>query len=436
MALAAKLTRRPRNEVPIPYVGRKGTGLSGLSLAFANKADRSEQLGTMGAVPTLFAVVHKLSTGTAAAEWSLVKEGKSGKEEDETPVTSHASLDLLHKPNPWMPYQEFIETTQQHIDLTGEGWWVLVKSAMIPMAGPLEMWPVRPDRMEPVPSASKFLLGYVYTSPDGEKVPLRVDEVIQIRMPNPLDVYRGLGPVQALMVDLDSSRYTAEWNRNFFRNSAEPGGIIKAPSRLSENEFDELQSRWAEQHKGVANAHRVAILEGMEWVDRKFTMRDMQFADLRKLSRDQILEGFGFPKVMLGATDGVNLANAMAGEYMFSKWLISTRLDRIKGAINNDLLPMFGPTAIGIKWEYESPVPEDEAAENAELTAKVNAFVALVNAGVDPDSACEVVDLPKMTMCNVPPKQALSVGDKSGLLGEGDGVPGQNGHRRREAVPA
>lgn len=423
MALAAKLSRRPANLTPVPYVGRKGTGISGLGLPFTNRGDRGEQLTTMSVVPTLFAVVHKLSTGTAAADWSLYRETKNGK--DQEPVTTHAAIDLLRKPNPWMPWQEFCETTQQHIDLTGEGWWVLVKSGKIPMAGPLEMWPVRPDRMEPVPSPDKFLIGYVYTSPDGEKVPLDVNDVIQIRMPNPLDVYRGLGPVQALLVDLDSARYTAEWNRNFFKNSAEPGGIIQAPTKLSEDEFDELQERWSEQHKGVANAHRVAILEGMEWVERKFTMRDMQFADLRKLSRDQILEGFGFPKVMLGATDGVNLANALAGEYMFSKWLISTRLDRLKGAINNDLLPLFGSTTNGIKWDYESPVPEDEEAANATLTARVNAFVALVNAGVDPASACDVVGLPRLMM-----RKALATQAAPEQLA----MTNSNGHKRREAL--
>lgn len=441
MALAAKLSRgRPRNLAPVPYVGRRGTGLSGLSLPLTNRENRGEQLQAMGTVPTLFAIVHRLSTGTAATEWDLYQNPASGKTEDKKVITSHAALDLLRKPNPWMPWQELCETTQQHVDLTGEGWWVLVWSDLIPAAGPLEMWPVRPDRMEPVPDPDKFILGYVYTSPDGERVPLKPNEVIQIRMPNPLDIYRGLGPVQALLVDLDSSRYTAEWNRNFFKNSAEPGGIIKVPGRLSEGEFNELQERWSEQHKGVANAHRVAILESAEWIDRKFTQRDMQFAQLRQLSRDQILEGFGFPKVMLGATDGVNLANAKAGEYMFSKWLISTRLDRLKGAINNDLLPLFGPTAKGVSWDYESPVPEDEAAENAELTAKVNAFVALVNAGVDPDSACEVVDLPAMKMRSAPAptsKPALPQGtpDPNAPMPPKGGNPMDNGHRLRKAVP-
>ncbi|NIS37117.1 MAG: phage portal protein, partial [Actinobacteria bacterium] len=72
-----------------------------------------------------------------------------------------------------------------------------------------------------------FLAGFLYHGPNGEQVPLSLDEVIHIRYPNPLDPYRGLGPVQSAMIDLDSARYSAEWNRNFFVNSAEPGGHLE-----------------------------------------------------------------------------------------------------------------------------------------------------------------------------------------------------------------
>lgn len=408
MGIATTLTRgRPRDLAPVPYTSHGGIGH--VAIPIAGRGSRTEQLTTMSVVPTLFAVVSKLSTGVAAVEWGLNQKRSTGNGEP-VPVTRHAALDMLRKPNPFMPWTEFCEVTQQHIDLTGEGWWVIARHPQV-QSIPLEIWPVRPDRMEPVPDPNRFLLGYEYTSPNGQKVALELDQVIQIRMPNPLDVYRGLGPVQAMLIDLDSARYTSEWNRNFFRNSAEPGGIIEVPDRLSDPEFDELRDRWNEQHKGVANAHRVAILEHGRWVDRKFTMRDMQFAELRKLSRDQILEGFGFPKAMLGATDGVNLANALAAEYMFSKWLVKTRLDRIKGVIDNELLPMFGPTALGMTWDYVSPVPEDEVAKNASLKAKVECFVMLINAGADPVAASEIVGLPEIAMANRPQLRATESGN-------------------------
>ena len=47
--------------------------------------------------------------------------------EDRIEVTSHAALDLWNKPNKFMPRQEFVETFQQHVDLTGEACWVIAR---------------------------------------------------------------------------------------------------------------------------------------------------------------------------------------------------------------------------------------------------------------------------------------------------------------------
>jgi HK97 family phage portal protein len=374
------------NKAPA-YTGRAST----LSMPWARRNNAEAQLGSMSTVGTLFAIVNRTSTAVASTEWKLWRKTASGKDEDRTEVTAHAALDLLRKPNPFMPQQEFLEVIQQHLDLTGEAWWIVSRNPRATL--PLELWPVRPDKMAPVPHPTEFLAGYTYTDPDGAKIPLGLDEVIQLRMPNPLDPYRGLGPVQAMLTDIDSAKYTAEWNRNFFRNSAEPGGVIEVEKRLADDEFDEMRDRWNEQHRGVANAHRVAIIEQGKWVNRTFTMRDMQFAELRHVARDVIMEGFGFPKSMIGAVDDVNRANAEAGEYVFAKWLTVPRLERIKSALNNDLLPLFGKDT-ALEFDYESPVPEDEAAENAERLSKATAAKTYIDAGFDGVSVAEALNLP------------------------------------------
>jgi HK97 family phage portal protein len=353
------------------------------------------QMRAMGSVGTLFSIVNRTSTSTAQVEWNLYRKAKSGRDDERTLVTSHAALDLWNKPNPFMPRTEFVEVEQQHIDLTGEGWWVIAYDARSSI--PLELWPVRPDRMTPIPSATHFLAGYIYTSPDGEQIPLGLDEVIQIRMPNPLDPYRGMGPVQSILTDLDATRFSAEWNRNFFINSAEPGGIIQVDRRLQDDEFDEMRLRWNEQHRGVAAAHRVAIIEhNAQWVDRKYTQRDMQFAELRHVSRDVIRESFGMPAFALGEVTDVNRATAEASKTWFAEQLTVPRLERFKSALNFDLLPLYGPTAQGLEFDYCSPVPTNAEAENADLTAKVNAAAALVTAGWDPAAALDAVGLPPM----------------------------------------
>lgn len=416
MPIAATLTRRVRNSVPVPYVSR-----SGVMWPAPARLDPEAQMRAMGAVGTLYAIVNRTTTSTASAKWRLYQKARSGKPEDRIEVTRHAAVDLWERPNPWMPRQEFVEVFQQHLDLTGESEWVISTHPSAPTI-PLELWPVRPDRIEPVPDADEFLSGWKYLSPDGRKIDLGLKDVIQLRMPNPLDPYRGLGPVQAMLVDIDSARYSAEWNRNFFRNSAEPGGIIEVEKRLSDAEFDEMTTRWSEQHKGVANAHRVAVIEQGKWVDRKYTMRDMQFAELRRVSRDIILEGFGFPKVMIGAVDDVNRANAEASEYIFARWIIVPRLDRIKGTLNHDLLPLFGPTAQNLEWDYDSPVPANVELENETLKIRVEAFVALITAGVHPNDAADVVGIPRLAMTLQPAVPIPAVATNGAMRMNGDGT--------------
>ncbi|MFC5834645.1 phage portal protein [Nonomuraea insulae] len=377
------------NRAPIPYAGRHRPGLP-----FMQFNDSEAQLQAMGSVGTLFAIVHRTSNATSQVNWRLWRQAASGKAEDRTEVTRHLALDVLNRPNPFMTRQEFIETFQQHLDLTGEGWWVVGRDLRATF--PMELWPVRPDRMDPVPHPTDFLSGYVYCGPDGEQVPLKRDEVIQLRMPNPLDPYRGMGPVQSILTDLDSSKYSAEWNRNFFANSAEPGGIIEVDRRLGDEEFDELRIRWNEQHRGVANAHRVAILEQGKWVDRKFTQRDMQFAELRNSSREIIREAFGFPKGMLGTVDDVNRANMEAGEVMFTRWMVVPRLERIKAALNAEFLPLFGSTGQGVEFDYDDPIPMDHDMVNAERDSRAKSARQLVEAGYHPDDVAVAVGLPAM----------------------------------------
>lgn len=378
------------SSAPVSYTGN---AVSQLPL-FGGHVGQEASLEAMGKLGILFAIVNRNSNAVSQVNWHLYRSSASGSKEDRVEVTRHLALEVWNKPNPFMTRQEFVEVFQQHLELTGEGWWLT--SGPAGLQAPTELWPMRPDKMEPVPSPTKFISGYVYNGPNGVKVPLTTDQVIFLRMPNPLDPYRGLGPVQSVMVQIDSARYSAEWNRRFFLNSAEPGGIIKVPNRLSDPEFQELQLRWNEQHRGVANSHRVAILEEGEWVDRKYTNRDMQFVELSNLSDNKIRQAFAFPKPMLGDSEDVNRANAEAADEYYARYLMIPRLERIKGALNNDFLPLFGTTGQGLEFDYEDPVPENKEANNNELTSKSSAAKSLVDAGFAPDDVLKTVGLPKM----------------------------------------
>lgn len=393
---AAALAVRAKS--PVPYVGRSLQHVVPSGLV----PTAESQLRAMESVGTLFAIVDRLATAVAEVEWKLYRKAPSGKPEDRVEVTSHLALDIWCKPNPWMPRDEFVETSQQHLDLAGEAWWVVSRHPRM-RSIPLELWPVRPDRMYPVPSREEFIAGYVYVSPDGEQVPLRTDEVIQLRRPHPLDPYRGISPVGAVLPDLEASRLAAEWNRNFFLNSALPSGIIEAPEFLGDTQFDELRERWEEQHRGVAAAHRVAILEGgLKWVDRRFSQRDMEFVELRGASREVIREAYAIHGHTLGLSESVNRANAEAADASFARWQVRPRLGRIKQALNHDFLPLFGDTARDLEFDFCDPVPEDRELAVQELNGRAESAQRLVAAGYEPSAVLAAVGLPEMPYVGPP----------------------------------
>lgn len=390
------------NRSPVPMAPKSSREVFNVLGGRRSSADNQRRgMEQYGEVSTLFGIVSRLAESTAEVDWHLFRKQVDGRRvyrevETRVEVLRHAALQLWANPNPLMDTVEFVETVTQHYDTTGEFWAVAYFHPTLRSAGPLELWPMRPDRVKIVTDPHDVLVGYIYVGPDGEQVPLPKDDVIHVRRPNPLDIYRGLGPVQALSLKLDANRLAAEYNRNFFLNSAEPGGIIEIEDRLDDDEFRELVSRWREQHQGVANAHRVAILEQGKWVERKFSMKDMAFPELAELSREDIREAFGYPKGMTGSTEDVNKAVADANERMFGRYLLRPRLGKIRSALNNQLLPMFGPTGKGLEFDFDDPVPEDREADSKDRITKAQALKLMVEAGADWDGALEVVGFPQI----------------------------------------
>ncbi|HEX3781734.1 MAG TPA: phage portal protein [Pseudonocardiaceae bacterium] len=384
---AAPATPGPR----VPMVGRFPSVLASLT----GTSDPEQQMETFGRSGTLHSVVTLAASSFSQVQWRLFRQadgrGRISGPDPVREVTSHAALDMWNKPNPWMAGQLFRESYQQHLKLTGLAYWVISYVGSIPAW----MWPVRPDRMMPVPDAKTFIAGWVYTGPSGEQIPLENKEVVWLRQPHPLNPYGGMGAVEPLMPDIESASYTSQWNRNFFKNSAQPGGLYIFPDRVGDDQWEEMAERWAEQHQGVQRAHRVAFLEGGgQWVPATYSMKDMQFTELRQDGRDIIYEGYGTSKGMLGVVDDVNRANIEGSEYIYTKYRLGVDLARTKDVLNYQFLPLFGSSGQGVSFDADNPVPRDWQADAATTAANANAAIGLVQVGFDPEETLNAMSLP------------------------------------------
>ena len=391
---AADGIKRIFNLAPVPYVGRAEK----FAIPFSTeRPDMSRGLEKYDSIGTLHAIVSRLSETVGAMQWRLYRKHPNGRKEDREEVTKHLALDIWNKPNPFQTNNMLVEAGQQHLELTGEMVLIVERNQRM-RSVPLGLWLVRPDRVEPVKNRERFLRGFIYHGPDGEHVPLELDEVLRIMYPSPVDPYRGSSPVHSILYDLDSSRYSAEWMRSFFQNSAQPGGTVVFPEELSDPEWDKFVARWNEQHRGASRAHRVAVLEyGAKFEPRGYSMRDMQFAEVRNVSREIIREAYAFPKPMLGTVDDANRANTEAAEEIFYRWNIVPRGLRVKEMLNSFYLPLFGETATGLEFDFDNPIPQNREEENATRDSKVQAAKSLVEAGFDPQEVLQALELPAMS---------------------------------------
>ena len=351
---------------PVPY-----SGVSVPLWGVAGYGKPEAYIKAYGEIGWLFAVVSRIGFSVGEAEWKLYRETRDGPQE----VLNNPLWSLWNNPNPFYTAQDLLELSQIYLDLTGEAFWIM---NLTRGRRPAEIWVVPPHAMRIVPSEADYIAGYVYQR-GTRRVPFEVDEVIHFRYPNPADMYRGLGPVQPIAVDLDTEAYSAKYNRNFFLNSARPDAVLESERPLGDEQFQRLKQEWAMGHQGVERAHRVGILEeGLTYKQISLSQQDMAFIDQRKLNRDAIIGAYGVPLSILGITESVNRANAEAGEYTYAQHVISPRLQRIRRALNKWLAPRFGQ---GLTFDFDDPTPEDREANRLEAESGVGTGYLMVDEG-------------------------------------------------------
>jgi hypothetical protein len=154
--------------------------------------------------------------------------------------------------------------------------------------------------------------------------------------------------------------------------------------------------------------------------------RDNQFVESRQDQRDEITEGWAFPKSMLGASNDVNRAVAEANRAQFAENLVVPRLDAWRDMLNHNFLPLFGSTAQGIEWDYVNPVPADKLLEAQVNQALGMAMYNAQRAGYDGNDILNWLGLPEMTWEAPAPPVAPGAADEP-LAGDDQDQADPNG---------
>lgn len=291
-------------------------------------------------------------------------------------VEDHAVLDLLYKVNGFTTKFEHFYLTQAYLELTGEAPWFIEKNGK----EVLGVYILRPDKISPFSKDGVKIDGYKYEIGQGRTQILSADEVIFLKYPNPIKPYRGIGILEQAAVSVDIDNYSEKWNMNFYKNSARPDAILTVDvESMDEEQKAVLKKTLKDQYGGVKNAHNLMVLFGaMKFDKSSFSQKDMDFLEQQRFSRDKILGIFRVPKAIVSQTDEVNYASAKTAEYIFARYTIKPKMERLIQQLNEFLLPMYAGTE-KMFLDFENVIPEDEEAKYKNYESGLKAGYLTIN---------------------------------------------------------
>lgn len=296
----------------------------------------------------------------------------------------HPMLALLDNPNPNMTRFEFFETTQTHIEIFGEAFWLVSFGKQ--RHEPMRLDFIRPDRVEiavqdKLDKSGRYMIGdvigYKVTVPGGSPIALDPEEVIHTKTVNPFNPYRGYSTIEAGLTSIGIDTSTSEFQKRFMDNNATPQSIVSFKGNIGKDAFDKVKKVFSERHAGVANAGKTLFIKDTD-VDVKqlgLSLADLDLKELKTITSERVRGMFRVPMPLLGSTSGVGLGRAgvETEEYIFQKYPIEAKKIRLDDQLKL-ACKAYWPQDQEIRVGHQTAIPEDgdlRLKEDNELTGKL-----------------------------------------------------------------
>lgn len=179
---------------------------------------------------------------------------------------------------------------------------------------------------------------------DNDKaVDYKPEVIIHFKLDDPDNDLYGLSLLHSLQRTVAADLFAQEYNGNFFENSAQTGVIFNMKNS-SEPEVERNRA-WLElNYVGAKNAHRPLILEGDIEVKRAVsTPQEMQFVELRRFARQEILSVLDVPGTKVAITEDSNRSTSKEDDNTFREETVTPLQMVVEEEVSNALiLTMFG----------------------------------------------------------------------------------------------
>lgn len=318
----------------------------------------------IGANPILYGALRYKAQAAAGVGFLLSRDGDV--------VEDGELYQLLKRPNLLHTFSDFLFITQLSLDIAGAAYWQKVRAGSRVIA----LYPLRPDRVQPIPDPEKIISGYAILPPDSaERIVLPAEDILDIRLAHPLDLWRGFSPLRPVLGDLEIARLLDEFLADFFEHGGVPPFVLKVKFAVPPERAREILQKWSETYGGARHWSRPALLDedaDIQPIGQSFS--DMGLDTIIDRLELRICSALGVPPILIGARFGLERATysnyAEARRAFFEDTMIPS-ITQIFEELQSDLLPEFGEG-----WEIEPDWSNVPAFQDDDFSRAARGFQA------------------------------------------------------------
>jgi HK97 family phage portal protein len=281
---------------------------------------------------TVYSCINTIIENAAALSWNA--ESLTGKK-----IENHPALALLNHPNPQQGKRKFLTYVLGYKLLSGNSYIF----AAIGGGRPQFLYSLRPDRMTVLPGRGFDLIGGYRYKVQGQECNYTAQDILHIKMFNPLNDFYGMGPVEAAARGIDISNYADTWNAAIIKNDMKPPGAFSTEGSLSPQQFDRIKVQIGEEYQGYNNAGRPLLLEGgLKFTPFAMAPKDLDWLNSNKATMRKICAMFRVPSQLLGDTEASTYSNYQEARKALHIDAVLPHMEDCTDEFNNWLMPMFG----------------------------------------------------------------------------------------------
>jgi len=298
----------------------------------------------------IYACVYLIATTIAGLPWRLYKtklNKKEGRIEKETAWNQNV-YDLFQRPNTndenstWF---NMIEWTMANLELVGNAYWLLDEVYGSP-AKPKSLQNIMPSRMVVVPNPAKGMLvgGYKYITDTGGNILFKPEEITHFKYMSPNSYLYGQGSLSPALWSIDTIKEAQKTNLKIFENGLKIDSFFETDQGLNKSTYDRLMEQIKSKYQGSNKAHQAGILEnGLKYKAVTGNLKELEFINGIKLSRQDICAVHGVPPMLVGILDDATYSNYETAVKAFFVFGIIPKLKRISEVIST-VVQRFDPS--------------------------------------------------------------------------------------------